>query len=132
LIPALPATIAMTPSPTQNTGHRSETRAALWLEQQGLRVLERNLLCRAGEIDLVALDGEVLVFVEVRHRRSASHGGAAASVNRGKQRRLLRAAGYFLPRLARRHLAGHLPACRFDVVCLEAGRIQWIRHAFTE
>ena len=124
--------IAMALSPAQATGHRSETRAALWLQGQGLRVLERNLLCRAGEIDLVALDGDVLVFVEVRHRGSASHGGAAASVNRGKQRRLLRAARYFLPALTRRHLAGRPPACRFDVVCVQAGRIQWIRHAFTE
>jgi len=122
----------MPPSPTQDTGHRFETRAALWLEEQGLHVLERNLLCRAGEIDLVALDGEVLVFVEVRHRGSASHGGAAASVNRRKQQRLLRAAGYFLPRLTKYHLGGRHPRCRFDVVCLEAGNIQWIRHAFTQ
>lgn len=122
----------MAPSPTQKTGHRSERRAALWLENQGLRVLERNLQCRAGEIDLVALDGEVLVFVEVRHRGSASHGGAAASVNRRKQRRLLRAAQFFLPRLTRAHCAGRLPACRFDVVCEQEGELHWIRHAFTE
>ncbi|HLV28987.1 MAG TPA: YraN family protein [Burkholderiaceae bacterium] len=122
----------MAPSPTQHTGQRSETRTALWLEQQGLRVLDRNLRCRAGEIDLVALDGDVLVFVEVRYRSSASHGGAAASVNRGKQRRLLRAARYFLPSLARLHCGGRLPRCRFDVVCVQAGRLEWIRHAFAE
>lgn len=122
----------MAPSPTQSAGHASEGRAARWLESQGLRVLERNLLCRAGEIDLVALEGEVLVFVEVRCRGSGSHGGAAASVNRGKQRRLLRAARYFLPTLARRHLQGRTPACRFDVVCIQQGQLEWIRHAFTE
>ena len=120
----------MAPSPTQQTGHRSENRAARWLEDQGLRVLERNLLCRAGEIDLVALDGRVLVFVEVRYRGSASHGGAAASVNRRKQQRLLRAAQYFLPGLARRYCAGRTPACRFDVICEQDGGMQWIRHAF--
>lgn len=122
----------MAPSPTQNTGHLSEGRAARWLESRGLRVLERNLLCRAGEIDLVALECDVLVFVEVRYRGSASHGGAAASVNRGKQRRLLRAARYFLPLLVQRHLQGRAPACRFDVICFQDGRLQWIRHAFTE
>jgi len=122
----------MAPSPTQNTGSLSENRAALWLERQGVRVLGRNLLCRAGEIDLVALDGEVLVFVEVRYRGSGSHGGAAASVNRGKQQRLLRAARYFLPGLVRRHFAGRPPACRFDVICVQNGQLQWIRHAFTE
>lgn len=122
----------MAPSPTQSAGQLSESRAALWLEDQGLRVLERNLHCRAGEIDLVALEGEVLVFVEVRCRSSGSHGGAAASVNRAKQQRLLRAARYFLPSLARRHLKGRVPRCRFDVICMEQGRLEWIRHAFTE
>ncbi len=122
----------MAPSPTQTTGHQSETRAAAWLERHGVRVLERNLLCRAGEIDLVVLDGETLVFVEVRYRGSSSHGGAAASVNRGKQQRLLRAARYFLPRIVRRHCAGRMPACRFDVICVQDGRLDWIRHAFTE
>ena len=122
----------MAPSPTQHTGHHTEHLVARWLEQHGLCVVERNLQCRAGEIDLVALDGPVLVFVEVRHRRSSSHGGAAASVNRSKQRRLLRAARYFLPRLALQHCGGRLPACRFDVVCMQNGDLQWIRHAFTE
>ena len=122
----------MAPSPTQITGNRSESRAASWLEGQGLHVLERNLLCRAGEIDLVARDGKVLVFVEVRYRGSASHGGAAASVNRPKQRRLLRAARYFLPRLVQQHFRGQQPPCRFDVVCEQNGELQWIRHAFME
>lgn len=120
------------PSPTQHTGRLSERRSALWLEDQGLRVLARNLQCRAGEIDLVARDGDVLVFVEVRYRGSNSHGGAAASVNRGKQRRLLRAAHYFLPGLTRRHFGGRTPACRFDVICMQDDGLQWIRHAFTE
>lgn len=122
----------MAPSPTQKTGYRSESRSALWLECQGLQILERNLLCRSGEIDLVARDGNVLVFVEVRYRGSASHGGAAASVNRSKQRRLLRAARYFLPCIVRRHFGGREPACRFDVVCEQDGQLQWIRHAFME
>lgn len=122
----------MAPSPTQTTGHLSESRTARWLESQGLHVLERNLLCRAGEIDLVARDGAVLVFVEVRYRGSTSHGGAAASVNRHKQRRLLRAAHYFMPGLVQRHFGGRQPACRFDVVCEQGGQIEWIRHAFME
>lgn len=122
----------MAPSPTQMTGTLSENRTAAWLERQGLLILERNLLCRAGEIDLVAREGEVLVFVEVRYRGSASHGGAAASVNRRKQQRLLRAARYFLPRLVQQHFAGHWPPCRFDVVCEQGGQLQWIRHAFNE
>src|SRR5690606_23522770 len=100
---ALSGLATMAPSPTQHTGLRAESLAALWLEEQGLEVLDRNLLCRAGEIDLVARDGETLVFVEVRFRGSSSHGGAAASVNRRKQQRLLRAARYFLPSLTTLH-----------------------------
>ncbi|HLU00745.1 MAG TPA: YraN family protein [Burkholderiaceae bacterium] len=122
----------MAPSPTQKTGLHSESRTADWLESRGLTVLERNLLCRAGEIDIVARDGNALVFVEVRYRGSASHGGAAASVNRRKQQRLLRAARFFLPVLVRRHFNGRMPPCRFDVVCEQAGELEWIRHAFTE
>ncbi len=122
----------MAPSPTQATGHLFEQRAAQWLDYQGLLILERNLLCRAGEIDLAAREGNVLVFVEVRQRSSTSHGGAAASVNRPKQRRLLRAAHYFLPQLTRRHFEGRTPACRFDVICMQGAAMQWIRHAFTE
>lgn len=122
----------MAPSPTQHTGYRAEHLAASWLEHRGLQILDRNLLCRAGEIDLVARDGETLVFVEVRFRASGSHGGAAASVNRRKQQRLLRAARYFLPLLTSRHFGGREPPCRFDVVCRQDGRLEWIRHAFTE
>jgi putative endonuclease len=92
--------------------------------------LARNLRCRAGEIDLVARDGPVLVFVEVRQRRDRRYGGAAASVNRAKQARLIRAARYFLPVLSRAHFAGVQPPCRFDVVSIEDGRIDWIRDAF--
>ena len=122
----------MAPSPSQHTGLRAENLAALWLEEQGLQVLDRNLLCRAGEIDLVARDGETLVFIEVRFRGSSSHGGAAASVNRRKQQRLLRAARYFLPSLTTLHFGGREPPCRFDVVCRQDGRLEWIRHAFAE
>ncbi len=119
-------------SPTQRQGRLAEAIAGRHLEACGLRLLARNLNCKAGEIDLVALDGAVLVFVEVRARRDAAFGGAAASVNRRKQTRLIRAARYFLPILARRHLAGRVPRCRFDVVSLESGDIRWIRDAFTE
>ncbi len=119
-------------SPTQRRGRAAETLAGRYLEERGLRLLARNLNCKAGEIDLVALDGPVLVFVEVRTRRDAAFGGAAASVNRDKQMRLLRAARHFLPLLARRHLGGRIPACRFDVVIIESGAVAWLPAAFTE
>jgi putative endonuclease len=111
-------------------GDAAEDAAWRLLEAQGCGLLARNYRCRLGEIDLVVRDGESLVFVEVRARRDDAHGGAAASVGRAKQRRLVAAARHFLmthPRAAR------LPA-RFDVVTLSgpAGNedARWIRAAF--
>ena len=117
-------------SPAQRQGHAAETLAAQHLEARGVHVLARNLRCRAGEIDLVARHGALLLFIEVRERRNPAYGGAAASVNRDKQVRLIRAAGHFLPRLVRLHFAGILPACRFDVVAIDTDQPCWIRDAF--
>ena len=112
----------------QRAGAAAEDLAAAFLRRRGLTIVERNFRCRGGEIDLVARDGAALVFVEVRLRRSGSHGGAAASVDAAKQRRVLRA--------ARLYLAGRGDvACRCDVVLLDAldpARVEWIRDAFGE
>ena len=103
-------------------GIEGEDLAARFLVQHGLEIVQRNYRCRLGEIDLVARDGETLVFVEVRLRGDARFGGAAASISFHKQRRLLAAAGLYLSRLRR------TPACRFDAVLLDrAGRIEWLR-----
>lgn len=100
------------------------------LETAGLRLIAANQRYRMGEIDLVMRDGEVVVFVEVRYRRSAGFGGSAPSVDFIKQRKLLVAAQCFLAEHA--DLARH--PCRFDVVAVEgdanAPRIDWIRNAF--
>ncbi|MDY0308241.1 MAG: YraN family protein [Castellaniella sp.] len=119
-----------TGSPTQRQGHAAEARAARYLEMHGVRILAVNLRCRAGEIDLAARAGDLLLFIEVRERRNPAFGGAAASVNRSKQARLIRTARHFLPRLVRQHFAGRTPACRFDVVAFDADRPRWIRDAF--
>lgn len=80
---------------------------------------------RAAEIDLVMREPDgTLVFVEVRARAHASHGGAAASVTLAKQRRIVWAAQHFLLAWTR------LPPCRFDVVALDGATLQWIRGAF--
>src|SRR3546814_20829433 len=111
-------------SPTQKLGHLAENRARRHLESAGATFLCRNLRCKTGEIDLVFRDRTTLVFVEVRRRSSDCFGGAAASVNRQKQRRLIRPARFFLPAIARRHFQGMVPACRFDGVPLRSG----VRH----
>jgi putative endonuclease len=113
---------------TKQSGDAAEDRALAHLLGSGLKLLARNYRTPGrggGEIDLVmrAADGTV-VFVEVRQRASRSFGGAAASVGHVKQRRILFAARHYLMRLAQQ------PPCRFDVVSVEAGEIEWLRGAF--
>ncbi len=112
----------MTRATTTMLGRAAEDRALAWLQAQGLVLEERNVRSRRGEIDLVMRDGPVLVFVEVRQRRSASHGGAAASIDAAKQARLWRAAELYLLR------RGRPAACRFDAVCIEGDKLRWLKH----
>ncbi|QAU24107.1 YraN family protein [Dyella sp. M7H15-1] len=112
------------------TGAVFEQLACRELERAGLKLLERNYTTRYGELDLVMRDGDMLVFVEVRHRIRASHGDALASITATKQMRLIQTAQLWLaahPQHAQR-------ACRFDVVSYDgpANRAQmnWLRSAF--
>lgn len=120
----------MAVSSTQLQGHAAEQLAARFLEARGLHVLAANLHCRAGEIDLVAWDVGTLVFVEVRQRTHNAYGGAAASVNRRKQSRLIRTAQYFLPRIVRQTGVPRTPVCRFDVIAVDGDQLTWVRNAF--
>lgn len=120
----------MRPS-TSATGKWAEEAVLQYLITQGHALLTRNFARKFGELDLVMLDGQVLVFVEVRYRRSAAYGGALASVNRPKQRKIIAAAQAYLvshPRLRYRD-------CRFDVVAVSrpnyAPVFHWIRDAFS-
>lgn len=117
-------------SPKQKVGNDYEDRALALLMHAGLRPLARNLRCRRGEIDLALRDGDTLVLVEVRARGDGRFGGAAASVDRAKQARLVHAAGRLLPRLAALHWGGRPPRVRFDVVAYEGDEPLWMRHAF--
>ena len=94
-------------------GAQAEALAAQYLEARGLVILARNFRTRRGEIDLVARDGDTLVFVEVRYRSRSDFGGAAASVTARKQQRIVAAALAYLSRLRRE------PPCRFDAILLD-------------
>jgi putative endonuclease len=112
-------------------GAAAEELAAQYLQVRGLRILARNLRCKAGELDLVCLDDGVLAVVEVRQRSSIEFGGALASVTWNKQRKIMRAAHFFLRR--EKHWR-NLPM-RFDVLAIEgsphgAYRIDWVKDAF--
>jgi len=110
------------------SGARAEDLCAEVLRRAGLRILARNWRCRAGEIDLVAQEGDTLVFAEVRLRRGAAFGGAAESVTAGKRARIVAAARHYL-------VGRSAGPCRFDVLLLDAlapSRVRWIRDAFGE
>lgn len=111
-------------TPAQASGSAAEDEAARLLARHGVRILARNYRTRFGEIDLVAQEGDVLLFVEVRLRTSEEYGGAASSITFGKRRRIEAAARHYLSRLRRE------PPCRFDVITLGGPRPAWMRSAF--
>jgi putative endonuclease len=113
---------------TKAVGDAAEQAALKRLQLAGMQLLTRNYRTPGrggGEIDLIMRepDGNC-VFVEVRERKSASHGGAAASVSVAKQCRIVFAARHYLMRLI------NPPPCRFDVVAVDAGAVVWIPAAF--
>ena len=112
-------------------GDSAESSALDWLQARGLKLLERNYRVargprsHGGEIDLILRDRDgTLVFVEVRSRRNGDFGGAAASVGAVKQQRIVFAARHYLLHFALP------PPCRFDVVTVDGGQIDWLQAAF--
>jgi len=111
-------------------GFHAERAAAAYLKEQGLTIREANFSCRAGEIDLIALDRDCLVFVEVRARRRGALVDGAESIGARKKRRLIGAARFFLHRNGLNDCF-----CRFDVIAVslesnDQQHFQWIRNAF--
>jgi len=109
-------------------GAAAEARAARLMQAAGFTIVARNFRCRAGELDIVARRGSLLVVAEVRLRSSALFGGAVASVSAAKRRRIVMAARYLLaqqPQLA-------ALAVRFDVLACDgsAEAPEWIEGAF--
>ena len=107
----------------QLAGDAGEDAALAHLQKHGLVLVERNFNCRGGELDLIMRDGATVVFVEVRRRASSAYGGAAATIGRAKQARLLAAANTWLQRYRMP------PACRFDIVAIDGGLLSWLRNA---
>lgn len=115
----------------QQIGRAAEDAAVHFLESRGLAILLRNYRRRLGELDIIARERDILVIAEVRTRASAAYGGAAATVGRSKQRRIIRATVQLLQQ--RRELAGL--RIRFDVLVVRGPaarqpQVEWIQHAF--
>ncbi len=104
---------------TRAQGRLGEDEGVLWLERQGYRIAQRNAVNKAGEIDVVAYDGEVLCFIEIKARATDDYGEAIEAVTPRKQRRLVRAASLYLA------LNPVEAACRFDVLGMDLGAGGW-------
>jgi putative endonuclease len=115
---------------SRERGRRGEAIAEDYLRAHGVRILARNLHLRYAEVDLLALDGDTLCFVEVRLRSTDRYGSAEESVDARKRRRLIRAARAVLAREGLPRFA----SVRFDVVCVEPGpegtAVRVLRDAF--
>lgn len=108
-------------------GSQAESLAARTVSEAGLKIIQQNFNSRFGEIDLICRSGNELVFIEVRYRSNSAYGGAAASVTAAKQKKITKAAQYFIltnPALGSLFM-------RFDVIAIDAGNsIEWIKGAF--
>lgn len=114
-------------SDKKEKGQEAEQRALLFLQQQGLKLLQRNYSCRLGEIDLIMRDCESIVFVEVRYRHNSAFGRPIESIVYSKQQRIIRSAFYYL----RQHQKTSSMNYRFDVVGVtEKWDFEWIQNAF--
>ncbi|GIU22005.1 YraN family protein [Shewanella colwelliana] len=105
-------------------GAKAEDSALAYLQQQGLKLVDRNVRYPFGEIDLIMRDAQKWVFIEVKFRQSKQFGGAIQAISQGKIERLRRAASHYMQR-------NNIDAqCRFDVVAIDANEINWITNAF--
>lgn len=112
------------------TGANLESQAVVYLQSYGIMLLHRNFHCKYGEIDLIAKDNDVLVFIEVRYRKNDFFGSAKESITLHKQRKIICAANFYLQT---RNWAQQI-ACRFDVIAMtgtiDNPQIEWIKDAF--
>jgi putative endonuclease len=109
----------------QETGASAENKACAYLQQQSLQLITRNFRCKMGEIDLIMQDKNELVFVEVRCRNNSFFGGGLDSITDSKQKKLIKAASFYLQQKRLTEIA-----CRFDAVAISANTIEWIKNAF--
>ncbi|MCL2319260.1 MAG: YraN family protein [Treponema sp.] len=110
------------------TGRAGEAAAAYYLEEKGLRILERNFRSPGGEVDIIALDGETVVFVEVKTWSSYGIDSLEQALNIKKQRKIIETSKYFLSNNRKyRYMA-----VRFDVIFISPGGITHLASAFTE
>ncbi|WP_299733065.1 YraN family protein [uncultured Endozoicomonas sp.] len=115
-----------------NPGLQAENQALRYLKQQGLKSVARNFACKSGEIDLIMLDNEKLIFIEVRFRSKSNFGSAAQTINHHKQTKIRKTAAVYL----QNHRQHNHRICRFDVIAIDnsdakcENTLKWIKNAF--
>ena len=118
------------PKPENQSGKIAEDIAANYLNEQGLKTIFRNFRCRFGEIDLIGLDREILVFVEVRYRHNENRLAVVETINQHKCRKLIITSKFYLNKY--RNYQSY--QCRYDVIAitgeLDKPAIEWIKNAF--
>ena len=110
----------------RETGSHYERLAGAYLEQEGYEILEYNYRCKTGEIDIIAKEGQTLVFVEVKYRKDDKKGYPAQAVDQRKQQKIRKSAMIYLKKI---HLSFE-QQMRFDVVEILGKKIRVIKHAF--
>lgn len=115
---------------SRDHGSALEKQAAAHIKKFGFDIVETNYQCKLGEIDIIAKKDHCLVFIEVRHRKHKKFGGALESVDMKKQKKIIKAASYYLQQ---KKLTNTME-CRFDVIAIEGPigqfKINWIENAF--
>ncbi len=109
----------------RQVGTEKEKLAGAYLEKNGYEIIEYNFRCRQGEIDIIAKEGEYLVFCEVKYRSSIKNGTPFEAVDYKKQRVISRCALFYIAK----HRINDVP-CRFDVVSVTDKEIQVLKNAF--
>jgi putative endonuclease len=107
-------------------GNAFEKLAAEYLKEQGLKIIKLNFYCKMGEVDIIAMDGDYLVFIEVKYRKSSSKGSALSAVTFGKMKKISRVADFYM---YSHKISGDTPV-RFDVVAIEEGHLTHLKNAF--
>ena len=111
---------------TRKTGSEYEEKAATFLKEQGIFILETNFRCRFGEIDLIARDKNTLVFLEVKYRKNGSCGSPLEAVDWRKQRTICKVSDYYRVR----HQITDSTPMRYDVIGIGGEDITWVKNAF--
>lgn len=110
----------------RDIGAKKECLAIDYLKANGISILTSNYRCKIGEIDIIGYDKDTLVFFEVKYRATPNKGYASEAVGIQKRRKICRVSDYY--RMVNN--IGEYNACRFDVIAIDANRIDWIKNAF--